>query len=235
MLCSHHRIKHIAQLICDGADIPCQQGAFHFLMVGVPGDRSLVQFTVQLRGGRRKVRLAYNEYTVRQIRQLAKPLTSALHHRRAAQGAEWNIASHLSAQFRQSQNGQGRTAVLIQRPQYRCGVRASAAQTCLRGNPLGDTDLDPVRVIVHGLAIDLCGLPRQIGFILRDTFRVADQLPGLAGAHIDFHVIPQGNGLHNAADIVIAILPLTENIQRQIYFGKCAFIQRCHLIFRPSR
>ena len=52
----------------------------------------------------------------------------------------------------------------------------------------------------------------------------AAEHPGLACAHIDLNVVTDGDGLHNAFDIVIAVGPLAQNIQCKIDLGKCAFI-----------
>ena len=123
----------------------------------------------------------------------------------------------------------------IQGPQDRSGISTAATQTRLTGNSLGDTDFQALRVLIHSVAIELCGLPCQIPLIGGDTLGIAFQAPGLAGTHIDFNIIPQGNSLHNTAQVMIAILPLAKHIQRQIDLGIGRFKQCRHLILRPSR
>ena len=95
-------------------------------------------------------------------------------------------------------------------------------------NALVDADLQTIGVFFQGVTEHLRGLPGKIIFIRRNILRRAQQLPGLSGAHIDLDVIPDGNGLHYALQIMVAVLPLAQHIQRQIQFGRGPLLDAVH-------
>jgi hypothetical protein len=65
---------------------------------------------------------------------------------------------------------------------------------------------------------------------------VAVDGPGLARLHMEDDVVVQGDGLHDHSEIVVAVLPAAQNVERQIQFGKGALCENFHyLIFLPSR
>ena len=118
---------------------------------------------------------------------------------------------------------------------YRTGAEnkmsgAAAAKTSLERNALVDEDLQPLRLLADAGIERLGGLPRKIFPVLRQTagdklrfgifvrvrrkdLAVAVDLPALA-ADRDVHIVVQGNGLHNGAEIMIAVLALIQNVQR---------------------
>ena len=119
--------------------------------------------------------------------------------------------------------------MIVQRPQHSSRIGTAAAHACLTGDALCDADLQTVGVPADGVQIELCGFPGQIGLIGGNAGLIAFQHPGFAGTHINFNIVPDGHGLHDAFQIMIAILPLAQHIQRQIQFGKCALIKCCHI------
>ena len=123
----------------------------------------------------------------------------------------------------------------VQRPQHSRSIGTAATQACLGGDPLGDADLDTIRILSGGVKEQLRSLPCQIAFIGGDVFLIAQQLPGLACSDVDLNIVPQGDGLHDALNIMVAVGALAQNIQCQIQFGECAFVKCGHLIILPSK
>ena len=75
-----------------------------------------------------------------------------------------------------------------------------------------------------------------LGFRVFDDLTVAMHRPRGIGVNIDDHIVPEGDGLHDGADVMIAVRALAQNVQRQVDLCKCAFGDDFHyLIFLPSR
>ena len=112
----------------------------------------------------------------------------------------------------------------IQRPQHRRRVRTSAAHTSTGGNALGNANGEAIWVFFQSVTIDLGCFPCQIPLIGGNPLLGTFQSPWLSGSHINLYIIPDGDGLHNAFDVVVAVLPLAQHIQGQVQFCKCAFV-----------
>ena len=125
--------------------------------------------------------------------------------------------------------------MLIQRTQHSSRIGAAAAQACLHGDALENADLQAIGILADGIEEELGCLPGKVGLVGGNTLDAAQQAPGLAGAYIDLDIVPQRDGLHYALDIVITVRTLIQHVQGQVQFGKCAFVESCHLIFLPSR
>ena len=101
----------------------------------------------------------------------------------------------------------------VQRTQNRGSIRASAAHAGLAGNTLGNTDLQTVRIFTDGFQINLGRFPCQVFFVAGDSLFVAGQLPGFSRSHINFNIVPYGNGLHHGFQVVVTVFPLAQHIQ----------------------
>ena len=124
----------------------------------------------------------------------------------------------------------------VQRPQNRPSVGAAAAQARLGGDALGNPDGKSLGIPLGRLAKHLGGLPGQVGPVLGHILPVAGEGPGLPGPHLHLHIVPNGDGLHHRLQVMIAVRPLAQNVQRQIDFCKSALAQGlAHLIFLPSK
>ena len=122
----------------------------------------------------------------------------------------------------------------VQSTKDRRGIGTSTAKPRFAGDPLGDPDLKAVRILAHGIQIQLRRLPGQVPLITGDPFLIAPEDPRLSGTDIQLDIVPEGDGLHDALHIMIAILTLPQDIQSQIDLGISRFKQRGHRIFRPS-
>ena len=118
--------------------------------------------------------------------------------------------------------------MLVQCPQHSSGIGTAAAHTGFHGNPLQNTDFQTVGVFFDGIEKYFGSLPGQIPFIAGNALHAALQAPGLAGSDIDFYIVTDGYGLHDALQVMVAVLPLAQNIQRQIQLGESAFIKSGH-------
>ena len=182
-----------------------------------------VDLLVQRRGGHAEIGLADDQHALGHVGELPQPLAPALAHAGAADDAEGDVAADLSAHLGQSADGERCAEMLIQSPEHSGGVGAAAGEASFTGDPLGDADLDAAQILAGDLLEELGGLPGQVPLVTGDALLVALEDPGLSGAHIDLHIVPQGDGLHDGLDVVEAVLPQTQNIQSQIDLGKCRF------------
>ena len=82
------------------------------------------------------------------------------------------------------------------------------------GNALDNANFQPLRVFAHGVAVNFRRLPGQIPFVGGNPINGTQEPPGLSRPHIDLHVVPDGDGLHHALQIMVAVRPLSKNVQR---------------------
>ena len=101
----------------------------------------------------------------------------------------------------------------VQRTQHSSCICAAAAKTGLHRNALDDADLQAIGIFADGVKIQLRSLPGQIGLIGGNIILITKDVPGLAGADVNLDIIPQGDGLHDALDIVVTVFPLTQHVQ----------------------
>ena len=71
MLSRDHRVTPIPDILRELAQISCQKGALHSLMIGTLGAHSFIQLPLQFRGGAGKIGLDHHEKAIGQIRQFS--------------------------------------------------------------------------------------------------------------------------------------------------------------------
>ena len=123
----------------------------------------------------------------------------------------------------------------VQGAEHRSRVGAAAAQARLDGDALGNSDGHASGILAQCLIEYTHGLPCQILRIRGNLRPVALQLPVLSGLQVDFHLVAEGDLLHDGLQLMIAVRALAQNVQRQIQFGICLLLQCNHLMARPSR
>ena len=230
MLLHDDRLKHVAQAAADAEQIALLEVQLHDLLIRTLFDERLVERLIQLRRGDGEIRLADHDEELRRGREPRQQLALPFDQRRAAHDAERHVGADLRAKLAERGNGQRAVIRAVQRPQNGRRVGAAAAETSLERNALVDEDLQPLRLLADTGIERLGGLPHKIFPVLRQTagdklrfgifvrvrrkdLAVAVDLPALA-ADRDVHIVVQGNGLHNGAEIMIAVLALIQNVQR---------------------
>ena len=223
MLLGDQGIEDVVDLLGNLAQVACQQCALHGVVVGALGDGHGVDLLIELGGGHAEVGLADDQHALRHVGQLSQLFAPTLAHAGAADDTEGDVASDLTAHLGQSADGQGCAEMLVQGAEHSGCVGAAAGEAGLAGDALGNADLNAAQIAACNLLEELRGLPGQVPLVAGDTLLVALEHPGLAGAHINFHIIPQGDGLHDGLDVVEAVVPLAQHIQGQVDLGKCRF------------
>ena len=253
MLLHDDRLKHIAETSADTQQLALLQVGLHGLVVGMLLNEALVELPVKLRRGYGEVWLAHDDEELRRDRELRQQLAAPLDQNGAAHDAERNVRTDARADLAQCGDGERRVVQTVQRAQHGGRVRAPAAETGLHRNALVDENFKAVRFTPGAGEKGFRRPPREIVRVLRqragDKLRlgillrirrqnlaVAVHLPRCAGVDADRHVVMQRNGLHDRAQVVVAVFAPVENVQRQIDFGERAFGDLLHyLIFLPSR
>ena len=253
MLLHDDGLKHVAHAAADAEQIALLEVQLHGLLIGPLFDERLIKRLIQLRRGDGEVRLADYKEHLRCRRKPRQKLAASFNQRCAAHDAERHVGADLRAELAECGNGQGRVIRTVQRPQDGRRIGAAAAKTGLDRDALVDENLQSLRRLSRAGIKRLGGLPRQILFVLRqiacDELRlgslirvrrkdlaVAVDLPALA-ADRDMHIVVQGDGLHDGAQIMIPVLAPVQHVQRQVDLGKRALGKLPHyaLIFLPSR
>ena len=214
----------------DAEQIALLEVQLHDLLIRTLFDERLVERLIQLRRGDGEIRLADHDEELRRGREPRQQLALPFDQRRAAHDAERHVGADLRAKLAERGNGQRAVIRTVQRPQDGRRVGAAAAEASLERNALVDEDLQPLRLLADAGIERLGGLPRKIFPVLRQTagdklrfgifvrvrrkdLAVAVDLPALA-ADRNMHIVVQGNGLHDGAEIMIAVLALIQNVQR---------------------
>ena len=216
-------------------------------------DEFLIELRVQLRRGDGEVRLADDDEKLRHAGDLRQQLAAAFDLRRAAEDAERHVAADRLARLAEGRDGKRLAIIAIESAQDCRRVSAAAAESCFRRDALVDENFKAAGPLAGAGKKRLGSTPRKVVRILWESvcfkpdfrllrLRVFDDLtvamhrPRGIGVNIDDHIVPEGDGLHDGADVMIAVRALAQNVQRQVDLCKCAFGDDFHyLIFLPSR
>jgi PncC family amidohydrolase len=131
------------------------------------------------------------------------------------------------AKIRQFLRRQFIAAVPVQNPKNRSRIGAATSHAGTGRDVLHHPDRNSVRFKAHSITIESGRLPGKVPFITGNILPTAGELPGFTGSNIHLNHIIQGYGLHHAFQIMIAVFPFSQNIQRQIQFCP-GFFSQCH-------
>ena len=145
-------------------------------------------------------------------------LPAAGHQGRAALHAEGHVRAHLRGDIPQLLRAEVCVGQPIQRAQYGRGVRRAAAEPGADGDALFDADIGPP-VEPGGGEEGAGGLDGLVFFAGGDVFAVGlrHEIAALAQLYID--LVAEAGALHHHTQLVIAVRPLAQHVQREVELG----------------
>ena len=204
-------------------------------------DIHAVDLLIDLLGRHRKRRLTQYDPAVRHIGQQAQLLADALRQHGAAAQAERHIGTQFKSHLAQLVVGQTGCMQCVERTQHSRRIRRAARQTCRNRNALFDVNLAGFEQCAGLLVEQLRRTVRQIALIGRQKRQAAAQHDAarlfLAVDGGNAHGIVQRDRLHDHLHRVVAVLPPSGDVERQVDLctGTNSRIRVCNFLFSSKK
>ena len=217
LLALERLLKDVAHVCTQRVRVAVLDGGEHRVRIRTVGDRHAVYAREERGCGDREVRLADGDEEARCGLEDGQLFAAALGQLRAAADAEGNVAADTRTDLLEPLVRERGGDKIAQCAQHRRCVRAAAGHTGFGRDALDKRDVDAAAV-VHGLAEGLCRLDGEVAFIARQ-FCIRDAAGNTLVRERNGHIVVERDGLHDHFHLVVAVIALAENVERQVELG----------------